>query len=152
MLLLLGDRNDSPRDRNKGKRHRDGPNTPTYPDKHHNDGKGGKGKGKGGSPKFDLPKPWDVEIGASVNNCRIMETDTHVTVGEVTLSRAALAKICGCGPRDKCWPVAMSLQPWPLKLRLCPSKSKPGHEKYDSPKHLFTTQQITEINKLAKKP
>ena len=114
----------------------------------------GKGKNKGkGSPKGKGSfEPGDIVIGASAKNVKILETETHITVGDVTLKLEALAKVCSCGVKEKCWAIAMSVQPWPAKLRLCPCPAKAGHERHDSSHHVFTTQQILQIQKLAGKP
>jgi hypothetical protein len=112
-----------------------------------------KGKGKGGKGK-PTEEAWEVTIGASAPKCKILETDTHVTVNGKIMSKAAMASVCECGPSDKCWPVAMSVQPWPQQLKLCPCPTKVGHEKYDSSHHIFTAKQLAQIRglMLASKP
>ena len=65
-----------------------------------------KGKGKSESPKGSQQKwdvrPKDIEIGCSAHKLKTTYTDTHVQCGKASISKAALAKICNCGPNDRC--------------------------------------------------
>jgi hypothetical protein len=62
-----------------------------------------------------------------------------------------LAKLCNCAVDEKCWAVAFSQKPWPLKLELCNHAGEPGHEHYDSNKHAFTTLEFKKITELFNK-
>jgi hypothetical protein len=120
---------------------------------------GGKGKGKDkpgkgkdrsskGKDSDFIPRPEDVEIGSSAHKLRTTFTDTHVQFGRSSISKAALAKICNCGPNDKCWAVALSHMHWPSCLRLCPCPTKKGHESHDSSQHQFTSTERALCGKL----
>ena len=66
----------------------------------------------------------------------MVETGTHVQIGSgPNVAKQDLADLLGCGPADKCWAMALSSKPWPLKLHLCNHKDEPGHEAWDSDKH-----------------
>ena len=125
------------------------------------DGKG-KGKGKGKSkgkgkdksrkgqmsqPKTDI-RPEDIDIGCSAHKLKTNFTDTYVQFGRSSVSKAALANICGCGPNDKCWAVALSAMRCPICLKLCPCPTKRGHESHDSPQHQFTSTERALCGKL----
>jgi hypothetical protein len=122
----------------------------------------GKGKGKGKSKgkgkdkavkkennhKGSGIRPEDIEIGCSAHKLKTTFTDTHVQFGNKSISKAALAKICDCGPSDKCWAVALSAMRWPLCLQLCPCPQKEGHESHNSSQHKFTSNERALCGKL----
>ena len=83
-------------------------------DKGKGKGKDGKGKGKDGKGKrkYGTGKG-SVVIGSSAHKLRTTETETRVQFGSASVSKAALAKIIGCGPNDRCWSTAMSTMDWP---------------------------------------
>jgi hypothetical protein len=91
-----------------------------------------------------------VVIGDAVERAHISETETEISAGRVTLKKADLAALIGCGVKDKCWAVAMSRKPWPMKLTCCNHKGEKGHEYYDSEKHVFTAQQMSQVTDLKK--
>ena len=112
-------------------------------------GKGKTAKGDGDAPKRQKTAPWDVEIGSTVTDgrCTIIETETHIKVGAgPNVAKQDLADIIGCGPSDKCWAVALSGKPWPLKLMLCNHKDEPGHDAWDSDKHSLTAFEVSRIH------
>jgi hypothetical protein len=109
-------------------------------------GKDRSGKGMGNSNFSDRPE--DVEIGSSAHKLRTTFTDTHVQFGKSSVSKAALAKICNCGPNDKCWAVALSAMRWPDCLKLCPCPTKKGHESHKSSQHQFTPTERALCGKL----
>ena len=79
------------------------------------------------------------------------ETDTHISIGRLKVSKGELGTLIGCAAKDKCWAVAMSRKPWPQKLSCCNHPKEAGHEHYDSPQHTFTAQQMSRITELKKK-
>jgi hypothetical protein len=107
------------------------------------------------SPRQETPnakqEPWEVVIGDAADRAHISETATEISAGRVTLKKADLAALIGCGVNDKCWAVAMSRKPWPKKLTCCNHKGKKGHEYYDSAHHVFTAQQMAQVTDLKKK-
>jgi len=152
-----------------------GPQSPKSPSKKRSRAKSpaqgeGKGKGKGKSKskgkskdkagkqppnshsnsqrKTDI-RPEDVDIGCSAHKLKTTFTDTHVQFGKKSISKAALAKICKCGPSDRCWAVALSAMRWPLCLQLCPCPRKEGHESHNSTQHRFTSTERALCGKLA---
>ena len=111
------------------------------------------------SPKRQKIEPWDVEIGALTKSVDgnpprvvVKETATTIQAGEKgpTLNKADLAMLCDCGPDDKCWAVALSMQKWPFKLKLCNHSGEAGHEHYDSDLHVFSKRELFDIDQLAK--
>ena len=121
----------------------------------------GKGKGKGKSKGKHKDKagkqpnphsgirPEDIVIECSAHKLRTTFTDTHVQFGHKSISKAALAKICNCGPSDRCWAVALSAMRWPICLQLCPCPKKAGHESHNSSQHRFTEIERAQCGKLA---
>ena len=116
-----------------------------------------KGKGKAGKQPNSHPnshqssgvRPEDIEIGCSAHKLKTTFTDTHVQFGHKSISKAALAKICNCGPSDRCWAVALSAMRWPICLQLCPCPKKAGHESHNSSQHRFTEIERAQCGKLA---
>jgi hypothetical protein len=92
-----------------------------------------------------LPMPAAVEIGRVSEKLTYTDNETHFGLHNVVLAKADLALICGCGLNDKCWAVALSTKPWPLKLETCNCVGQPGHEQHDSVKHIFSVQQLKRI-------
>ena len=129
----------------------------------------GKGKGKGKSKSKGKSKdkagkqpnshsssqrntgirPEDIEIGCSAHKLKTTFTDTHVQFGHKSISKATLAKICKCGPNDRCWAVALSAMRWPVCLQLCPCPQKEGHQSHNSSQHIFTSTERALCGKLA---
>ena len=114
-------------------------------------GKDGKGKGKDGKGKGKYDSKTKLVIGASAHKVRTTETETHVQFGSSNVSKAALAKIVGCGPNDRCWPSAMSSMDWPWCLQMCHKAGKKGHEDQHSKQHIFTRAQRAKCRKLSEK-
>ena len=110
--------------------------------------KSGKGDGKGKREHKPTIRPEDIEIGCSAHKLKTTFTDTHVLFGKSTVSKAALANICGCGPNDRCWAVGLSAMRWPICLQLCPCPGKKDHESHDSPQHRFTFTERAQCGKL----
>ena len=114
-------------------------------------GKDGKGKGKDGKGKGKYDSKTKLVIGASAHKVRTTETETHVQFGSSNVSKAALAKIVGCGPNDRCWSSAMSSMDWPWCLQMCHKAGKKGHEDEHSKQHIFTRAQRAKCRKLSEK-
>ena len=114
-------------------------------------GKDGKGKGKDGKGKGKYDSKTKLVIGASAHKVRTTETETHVQFGSSNVSKAALAKIVGCGPNDRCWPSAMSSMDWPWCLLMCHKAGKKDHEDEHSKQHIFTRAQRAKCRKLSEK-
>ena len=64
----------------------------------------------------------------------VKETNTTVTIKSPRSShpgsvyvKSELAKLEGCGVFDRCWPVGVSIKPWPENLQFCPCKNQQGH-------------------------
>ena len=65
----------------------------------------------------------------------VSETNSTVTIkaprtigtGSVYV-KSELAKLEGCKVFDRCWPVGVSIKPWPENLKFCPCKGQKGHE------------------------
>ena len=114
-------------------------------------GKDGKGKGKDAKGKGKYDSKTKLVIGASAHKVRTTETETHVQFGSSNVSKAALAKIVGCGPNDRCWSSAMSSMDWPWCLQMCHKAGKKGHEDEHSKQHIFTRAQRAKCRKLSEK-
>ena len=114
-------------------------------------GKDGKGKGKDGKGKGKYDSKTKLVIGASAHKVRTTETETHVQFGSSNVSKAALAKIVGCGPNDRCWSSAMSSMDWSWCLQMCHKAGKKGHEDEHSKQHIFTRAQRAKCRKLSEK-
>ena len=112
-------------------------------------GKDGKGKGKEskGKGKYDSTKS-KLVIGSSAHKIRTTETETHVQFGPASVSKAALAKVIGCGPNDRCWSTAMSSMAWPWCLQMCHKAGKKDHENEHSKQHIFTKSERAKCQKL----
>ena len=91
----------------------------------------------------------NLTIGSANSSC--VETATDISVDGVTVPKADLAQSCDCGTEDKCWALAFSTKPWPLKLELCNHAGEPGHEAADSHKHTFSQIQMAKCRTLVKK-
>lgn len=114
-------------------------------------GKDGRGKGKDAKGKGKYDSKTKLVIGASAHKVRTTETETHVQFGSSNVSKAALAKIVGCGPNDRCWSSAMSSMDWPWCLQMCHKAGKKGHEDEHSKQHIFTRAQRAKCRKLSEK-
>ena len=114
-------------------------------------GKDGRGKGKDAKGKGKYDSKTKLVIGASAHKIRTTETETHVQFGSSNVSKAALAKIVGCGPNDRCWSSAMSSMDWPWCLQMCHKAGKKGHEDEHSKQHIFTRAQRAKCRKLSEK-
>lgn len=113
------------------------------------------GQGSPGTPKRKakedfpaLPAAWDVEIGCKTADFEFVDDDENFGTAHRQASKLDLAKICGCGINDRCWAVAYSMKPWPLKLELCNRAKHLGHEAYDTDLHTFTAKQTKELHDL----
>jgi hypothetical protein len=92
-----------------------------------------------------LPAAGAVVIGNLADKVVFKDTATHFGIHDLMLEKKALASACDCGVDDKCWAVAMSKKPWPLKLELCNKKGQPGHQAHDSAQHKFTAGELKTI-------
>ena len=80
-----------------------------------------------------LPKVEPVRL-------KIVEAQRSITIGRTTsiysYQKQGLADACNCQAADKCWAVAMSSKPWPLKLHACNHHTGPEHASHGPPCHL----------------
>ena len=94
----------------------------------------------------------EVDIGKllkeDVVRLKIVETPHAITIGDITYQKQDLADACQCGVADKCWAVAMSSKPWPLKLHACNHHSEPEHASHDSPCHVLSFEQVKTLRAL----
>ena len=88
----------------------------------------------------------EVEIGLLLKEdpprLKIVETQHTLTINGTASSKQDLADACSCKQGDKCWAVAMSRKPWPLRLHACNHHSEPDHASHDSPCHLLNVEQV----------
>lgn len=88
----------------------------------------------------------EVEIGLLLKEdpprLTVVETKHTLTINGTAYNKQDLADACSCKPEDKCWAVAMSSKPWPLKLHACNHHSEPDHASHDSPCHLLNMEQV----------
>ena len=88
----------------------------------------------------------EVEIGLLLKEdpprLSVVETKHTLTINGTAYNKQDLADACSCKPEDKCWAVAMSSKPWPLKLHACNHHSEPDHASHDSPCHLLSMEQV----------
>ena len=85
------------------------------PDRQQSDWKNGRA---------DKLHPHEVETGKLLKEdpprLSVVETEHTITIGRTSYQKQDLADACACAPADKCWAVAMSSKPWPLKLHTPP--------------------------------